>query len=134
MNPHYPFVAQRAAHYCEYCGAPEAVFNFPFELEHVHPRARGGSDEHENLALACRSCNLHKADAVDGRDPVETKTAPLFNPRRNIWGEHFSVQADGIILGKTAVGRATIERLRMNSSVQVEARQQWLKLKLFPRS
>lgn len=28
MNPRYPAVAQRAAHRCEYCLAPEAVFNF----------------------------------------------------------------------------------------------------------
>ena len=34
MNPHYPLVAQRAAHHCEYCRAPEAVFNFAFEVEH----------------------------------------------------------------------------------------------------
>jgi len=30
MNPHYARVAQRAGHRCEYCRAPEAVFNFPF--------------------------------------------------------------------------------------------------------
>lgn len=35
MNPHYPLVARRAGHRCEYCRAPEAVFNFPFEVERL---------------------------------------------------------------------------------------------------
>ena len=37
MNPNYPFVAERACHRCEYCHAPEAIFNFPFEVEHIVP-------------------------------------------------------------------------------------------------
>jgi hypothetical protein len=35
MNPRYVQVALRAEHRCEYCHAPEVVFNFPFEVEHV---------------------------------------------------------------------------------------------------
>jgi 5-methylcytosine-specific restriction endonuclease McrA len=35
-----------------------------FHIEHVIPRVRGGTSELENLALACPSCNLHKADRV----------------------------------------------------------------------
>ena len=30
---------------CEYCAAPDAVFNFPFEVEHIDPPARGGLDD-----------------------------------------------------------------------------------------
>ena len=37
MNDWYPLVAERAGHRCEYCLAPEAVFNFPFEVEHIFP-------------------------------------------------------------------------------------------------
>lgn len=33
MNLHYTLVGRRAGHRCEYCHAPEAVFNFPFEVE-----------------------------------------------------------------------------------------------------
>jgi hypothetical protein len=51
MNPAYPEVASRAGHRCEYCHAPEVIFNFPFEVEHVIPIARGGSDALQNLAL-----------------------------------------------------------------------------------
>ncbi|MDD1414047.1 hypothetical protein MEN41_05055 [Dolichospermum sp. ST_con] len=39
MNPFYHLVADRAFHRCEYCHAPELVFNFPFEVEHIIPIA-----------------------------------------------------------------------------------------------
>lgn len=52
MNPHYTQVAIRAAHRCEYCHAPEAVFNFPMEVEHIVPVSRGGDDNTTNWALA----------------------------------------------------------------------------------
>ena len=38
MNPQYAEVARRAGHRCEYCHAPEVIFNFPFEVEHILPR------------------------------------------------------------------------------------------------
>lgn len=75
MNPHYALVAQRAGHQCEYCRAPEAVFNFPFEVEHITPSIHGGADRESNWALSCRSCNLHKSDAVDGID-AQTTASP----------------------------------------------------------
>ena len=37
MNPLYAPVAARAAHRCEYCRAPEVIFNFRFEVEHIIP-------------------------------------------------------------------------------------------------
>src|SRR5262249_23072251 len=62
MTPNYPAVARRAGHRCEYCHAPEAVFNFPFEVEHVRPACHGGADDESNLCLACRACNVRKGD------------------------------------------------------------------------
>jgi hypothetical protein len=133
MNPHYPLVAQRAAHHCEYCRAPEAVFNFPFEVEHVIPPARGGLDIESNWALSCRSCNLYKSIHVEGTFPGATTLVRLFDPRRDIWAEHFRVTAeDGRIIGVTDVGRATVTRLQMNTPAQLQARQQWIRLRLFP--
>ena len=40
----------------------------PWEVEHVKPRALGGSDELDNLALAHRSCNRAKGIAAVIRD------------------------------------------------------------------
>jgi hypothetical protein len=48
MNPHYPQAALRAGHRCEYCQAPEAVFNLPLEVEHIVPVVRGGEDTAAN--------------------------------------------------------------------------------------
>lgn len=42
---------------CAYCGDP-----LPTQVDHVIPRSRGGSDDRENLAPACRSCNMEKLD------------------------------------------------------------------------
>ena len=41
---------------CAYCGAT----NTPLQVEHIVPRARGGSDRISNLALACEPCNIKK--------------------------------------------------------------------------
>jgi len=38
-------IAQRANHRCEYCKAPEVVFNFPFEVEHIIPLSQKGSND-----------------------------------------------------------------------------------------
>jgi hypothetical protein len=135
MNPHYPLVSARARHACEYCRAPEIVFNLPFEVEHITPRALGGETTDENLALSCRSCNLYKADHVGAVDELTRQEASLFNPRRDGWDEHFSfVTGTGEIEGLTATGRATVSRLHMNGKVQVEARKQWLRLGLMKSS
>ena len=133
MNAHYPLVAQRAVHRCEYCGAPEVVFNSPFEVEHMTPPLRGGADDESNWALACRACNVHKSDHLNGFDPETGAAVRLYNPRLDRWAEHFRVEArSGAVIGLTAVGRATISRLAMNSPVQLLARRQWMRLKLFP--
>jgi hypothetical protein len=133
MNLRYAPVAERAAHRCEYCRAPEAVFNFPFEVEHIVPPGRGGADDESNWALSCRACNLHKSDHVDGADPLTRAVVPLFHPRRDRWEDHFSVDAvTAALVRLTPIGRATIDRLRMNRPAQVAARQQWMRLQIFP--
>jgi hypothetical protein len=133
MNRHYPQVSRRATHRCEYCRAPEAIFNFPFEVEHVVPISHDGVEEQSNLALACRSCNIHKANHLTAFDEITQKEARLFNPRVDSWEDHFGVDEEsGAILGQTEIGRATVARLEMNSGTQSTARVQWMRLGLFP--
>jgi hypothetical protein len=133
MNPSYPSVARRAGHRCEYCHAPEAVFNFPFEVEHVHPTSRGGAEDDANLCLSCRACNLRKSDRLEFRDEVTQESVPLFDPRRQRWPEHFQVDSEsGEIQGTTPTGRATVACLDLNHPLQITARQLWLRLRLFP--
>jgi hypothetical protein len=133
VNAHYAAVSQRAGHRCEYCHAPEALFNFAFEVEHVVPVAQQGADDESNLALACRACNLYKTAYVTGIDEVSRSEAALFHPRQDRWEEHFVVDPETYsIQGLTPVGRATVARLRMNAPLQLEARRQWARLGLFP--
>jgi len=133
MNPFYTLVADRATHRCEYCHAPELVFNFPFEVEHIIPLYRGGVDAELNLALACRSCNLRKGTRISGLDPESNQDVPLFHPRQDLWDDHFQVDSDsGTLVAKTPTARVTITYLEMNSQAQVTARQLWIRLGLFP--
>lgn len=133
MNRHYAGVAELALHRCEYCHAPESVFNFPFEVEHIVPIIHGGQDHNGNRALACRACNLHKAAFLAGVDLLTNTAVPLFNPRQEHWDDHFRIErTTGEIIGRTPTGRATVTRLKMNSDAQLAARQQWMRLELFP--
>ena len=115
-------VRQRASNRCEYCGlrqdqSPLAAL----QIEHILPKKHGGGDEAENLALACIDCNLSKSSNLAGRDPETRQVTELFNPRTQLWDEHFERQ--GIfIVGRTAVGRTTIVVLNMNSDDALELR------------
>jgi hypothetical protein len=127
MNPHYPGVADRAHHRCEYCHAPEA------EVEHVVPPLQGGAESDDNRALACRSCNVHKSDRLQTPDPESGDVVNLFHPRTDRWADHFRVDlTTGEICGLTKVGRATVSCLAINSAVQCEARVRWIEIGLFP--
>jgi 5-methylcytosine-specific restriction endonuclease McrA len=41
---------------CAYCKAE----NVPLQIEHIHPKAKGGSNRISNLCLACEPCNIKK--------------------------------------------------------------------------
>ncbi len=41
---------------CAYCGKK----GIPLQIEHIHPRANGGTDRISNLALSCEQCNVAK--------------------------------------------------------------------------
>lgn len=54
-------VRRRAGDRCEYCGLRQELSPLAaLHMEHVRPKKHGGSDDPDNLALACVDCNLHK--------------------------------------------------------------------------
>jgi hypothetical protein len=132
MNRRYTAVAARALHRCEYCRAPEVVFNLAFEVEHIVPPGAGGGEDGANLALACRSCNVFKSDSIDAVDPLTHTSVRLFSPRLDRWDQHFRSLPTGEIEGLTEIGRATAALLRMNTSVQINARLSWMRLEMYP--
>lgn len=115
-------VRERANHLCEYCRIPEEYFAQRFHVEHIVARSHGGEDGLENLALACRRCNLHKGPNLSGIDPLTNKLTRLFNPRLDVWSEHFELLQDGTIGGITDLGRTTVFVLDMNAERRVELR------------
>lgn len=134
VDTYRPAVARRAHYHCEYCRYPEAASSTPLEVDHIVPEAKGGTTTLDNLALSCRSCNLHKYVKTEAVDPLTGETVPLFNPRTQQWLEHFTLDRHtGAILGVTPVGRATIEALVLNSHPAVAARRLLIRLGLMGR-
>jgi len=121
------FVHSRANNRCEYCQTAQEISGAQMHIEHITPISEGGSSEEDNLCLSCAWCNSYKWAKLETVDPQTNKLTPLFNPRTQIWQEHFQWQANGIeIVGITATGRATIDALKMNNKYIVPARRHWV--------
>jgi hypothetical protein len=128
-------VARRAGRCCEYCLCPEAYGLQSFECEHIVPLSHGGTSQLENLAWACGGCNRFKAARTHATDPESGESVILYHPRRHRWGDHFVWGADfSTLFGLTAIGRATIEALRLNRPGVVNLRQLLLLVQKHPPS
>lgn len=126
-------VKTRAAGRCEYCHAPQVLIGQAFHLDHIVPRAAGGSTSAQNLCLACSHCNIAKAGRVAASDPLTGAQVLLFNPRTDVWEEHFRWGPDWTrLLGRTPVGRATLAALAMNATLLRRARPFWRVAGLIP--
>lgn len=118
---------------CGYCLSPQSLTSHKLEIEHIYLISKGGNSKKENLCLACRHCNLHKSAKIFGFDVVSAKKVKLFNPKRQIWTEHFGWDREKTsIIGKTPCGRATIYALKLNDDLQTNARKVWKLTGLFP--
>jgi HNH endonuclease len=126
-------IRRDAKNLCGYCLNPQELIPFKLEIEHIYPQALGGETVEENLWLACRECNAHKSKKIKSVDFLTGKLVKLFNPRVQIWQEHFEFSKDKTkIIGKTPCGRATVESLQMNNFYQTTARSAWLATGKFP--
>lgn len=117
-------VRERARERREYCRLAQEGQEATFHIDHVVPRSKGGATIENNLALACVSCSLRKGPRQDGPDPHTGHQHRLYNPRTDPWDEHFEVRPDMVIEGRTAVGRATVEMLRLNRVLAIAIRQE----------
>lgn len=112
---------------CGYCLSSQRYVMATLEIEHIIARAAGGTEDESNLWLSCGLCNRYKGAQTTGVDPLDRGQVALFNPRTQVWSEHFSWSSDGTrIIGLTSVGRATIEALRLNNELAVEVRRNWV--------
>lgn len=117
-------VRERARNRCEYCHLHQNQLPFVrFHIDHVIARKHGGQSDSDNLALACLHCNSHKGSNLAGIDQDSRVLIPLFDPRSQSWDEHF--ENDGAaIVGKTSIGRVTVDVLQMNGPDRLKLREE----------
>jgi hypothetical protein len=124
------FVWQRAGGRCEYCQLHQDEYEFQtFHVEHIVAKQHAGSDEADNLCLACSECNWAKGPNLAGL--LNGKLVALFHPRRQNWNRHFRWDGTALV-GKTRAGIVTVQVLDMNSASRVMLRENLLFEARFP--
>src|SRR5688572_21448400 len=107
-------VVERAQNRCEYCLIHQDDAVAAHQIDHVLAEKHGGLTTLENLAVSCMVCNLRKASDLSSVDPATGAIVTLFNPRTQIWSEHFRIEGLRIV-GFTPEGRTTVQFLQLNS-------------------
>jgi hypothetical protein len=114
-------VWQRAEHTCEYCHIPQQFDALPFQVDHIIAEKHHGPTAEDNLTLSCYADNAYKGPNIAGIDPETGQLARLFHPRRDEWDVHFKWNSP-VAVGRTAIGRTTIDVLKINLPERVEHR------------
>lgn len=126
-------VRLRARNLCEYCRSQVNLTGHDFTVDHITPEAKGGTSDFANLCWCCFWCNNFKHAQLESHDARTARTVRLFNPREDIWDEHFRWSATQTrIVGRTAIGRVTVLALQLNRPTLVRARQLWVQYGLHP--
>jgi HNH endonuclease len=124
-------VWSRAGGCCEYCQLPQVYDPLPFHIEHVISKKHRGRTVTGNLALSCPACNLSKASNIAGLDDETGELTRLFNPRTDMWDEHFTWKGP-VLVGTTSIGRTTVVVLGINHPERVRLRSLLIRLRVFP--
>lgn len=126
-------VRERAHGCCEYCYMPDSEPLYPHEPDHIRALKHGGVTTSDNLAYACFVCNRTKGSDIASYDPVSDELTPLFNPRQQVWSEHFRFNGP-LIEPLTAVGRVSVRLLKLNQPSRIVTRDQLMQAGLYPRA
>jgi hypothetical protein len=122
MNPALRIqVRQRAQGRCESCQMPDWVTELPHQADHIRALKHDGPTELANLCWACARCNDFKGSDVSAFVPGTDRLVRLFNPRIDIWTEHFRWD-EAVLRGTTDIAQATIFLLRLNADHRVNVR------------
>ena len=124
-------VIQRADYRCEYCRMHQEHVAKTHEPDHIIPRKHGGPDEDDNLAWSCFICNKYKSSEVGAYDLETGELVPFFNPRSQLWDDHFLLDS-GKIVPRTATGRVTERIFQLNRPDRLEARNILTQAGLYP--
>lgn len=123
-------VAARADFRCEYCLMPQSASLRKHEPDHIVPFQHDGKTVADNLALACWRCNRNKGPNIGSFDPQTGALVQFFNPRRQMWEEHFDL-IGGFIRPLTPEARVTVKILRINSEDRLAERDALIEAGLF---
>jgi hypothetical protein len=104
-------VYERARGRCEYCHLVENTVKETFVADHIFASQHLGPTSLHYLALACARCNRHKGPNVAGVDQSSGHIVPLYNPRTDIWRDHFEWK-EGILGRKDGRGSRDGSRSR----------------------
>lgn len=107
-------IVASAGNRCEHCLIHQKDVAARHQVDHIIAEKHGGETTLQNLALSCIVCNRRKSSDIAAIDPESGQLAPLFNPRTQEWFQHFQL-SDLRIVGRTAVGSATVEFLQLNA-------------------
>lgn len=108
---------------CAYC----SIENVPFEIEHIQPKSKGGSDRVYNLTIACHACNSSKGNQdyeafLSGKPDLlnrilkqaksPLKDAAAVNSTR--WALLHALQATGLPVTTGTGGQTKFNRMRLD--------------------
>jgi len=125
------YVIERASNCCEYCLLSQIDNLFRFHIEHIIAEKHDGKDELDNLAWSCLNCNAFKGSDIGSLDPKTGLLTPLFNPRTQVWHEHFQLNG-ALIEPLIPDGRVTVKLLQMNRLEQLIERTGLIELGRYP--
>ena len=125
-------VRDRAKGRCEYCLLHDEDAWVPHEPDHIIAVKHRGRTEEANLAWTCLTCNRHKGTDVASIDDATGRVVRLFHPRRDRWARHFRLEG-AILVGRTAVGHATVQLLQFNRGDRVRMRRALIAAGCYPR-
>ena len=124
-------IAHRAGYACEYCLMQEKDLVLSAQVDHIISIKHDGPTESENLAYSCLICNTNKGSDIATVLLPDTQLMRFFNPRKDRWSDHFEL-LEGLILAKTAIGKATVKILDFNAPERVLRRQLLIEIGRYP--
>jgi len=98
----------RANGFCEYCRIAIEDTYFGGEVDHIISLKHRGQTVSENLALACQPCNRNKGSDLGSISETSNQLVRFFNPRIDVWHEHFRVNSNAEIEPLTEIGEVTV--------------------------
>jgi HNH endonuclease len=125
-------VAARAERLCEYCLIHEDDTFYGCEVDHIISEKHGGPTQEDNLAYACLFCNRFKGSDIASLEPGTDRLVRLFNPRLDLWTEHFVLEDGVTILPRTSIGEATVRLLGLNHGDRLAERQAMQQVGRYP--